>query len=122
MGKVRGYKDLMVWQRGVALAVEIYRVTETFPAVERYGLTSQIRQAAVSIASNLAEEQERHTRRAFAQFINIAPGYAAELDTQLLIAHKIGYLSSDALEHLSTEWIAITRMLYGLLRRQHTKL
>lgn len=84
-----GYKDLAVWQKSINFTVEIYKLTQTFPKEELYGLTSQIRRAAVSIPSNIAEGNERNSHKEFNQFLHIALGSAAELDTQLLIAKEL---------------------------------
>ena len=84
-----GYKDLAVWQKSINFTVEIYKLTQTFPKDELYGLTSQIRKAAVSIPSNIAEGNERNSHKEFNQFLHIALGSAAELGTQLLIAKEL---------------------------------
>jgi len=115
--KIRGFKDLLVWQRSVALAVEIYKITKEFPREEIYGLTSQIRRAAVSIPSNLAEGHARNTKSQFANFIDITLGSAAELETQLAISLQTGYLKQNDYDKLVNELTEITRMLYGLLNR-----
>jgi four helix bundle protein len=81
-----GYRELKVWQLGVDLALEVYRLTEAFPKSELYGLTSQMRRAAVSISSNIAEGHARKTRREMQRYVNIAKGSLAELETQLIIA------------------------------------
>jgi four helix bundle protein len=99
------------------LAVRVYRVTEAFPPKERYDLTSQIRRAAVSIPSNIAEGQARGTDPAFANHLDIALGSAAELETQLTIALKIGYIQDEPYNALVTELGEITRMIYGLLKK-----
>ena len=115
--KIRGFKDLIVWQRSLTLAVEIYRITKEFPREEIYGLTSQIRRAAVSIPSNLAEGHARNTKSLFANFIDIALGSAAELETQLAISLQTGYIKQNDYDKLVNELTEITRMLYGLLNR-----
>ena len=115
--KIRGFKDLIVWQRSVALAVRIYHVTKKFPREETYGLTSQIRRAAVSIPSNIAEGHGKGSRPSFASYIDIALGSAAELETQLEISLKIGYLSQSESDSLFIELTEIIRMLYGLLNK-----
>ena len=115
--KIRGFKDLLVWQRAVALAVKIYEVTKTFPREEQYGLTSQIRRAAVSIPSDIAEGHVRGTRAAFASHIDIALGSAAELETQLTITLKIGCMKPADHNEIIAELTEITRMLYGLLKK-----
>src|SRR6516225_1078377 len=93
--RVRGYKDLLVWQKGIHLAKEIYRITQTFPNEEKFGLVSQMRRAAVSIPSNIAEGQARHTTKEFVQFVSHAEGSAAEMDTQVILALERGYCSEE---------------------------
>jgi len=97
---MHGYKDLVVWQRAVELVVAVYSVTESFPKEEVYGLTSQMRRAAVSIASNIAEGRMRGTKKDFANFLRIAFGSGAELETQVVVAKLLpktkGLKYSDA--------------------------
>lgn len=90
----RGYKDLLVWQKGMEIAKLIYRVTRTFPTEEKFGLIAQMRRAAVSIPSNIAEGQARHTTGEFIQFISHAEGSLAELDTQLILAIELEMCST----------------------------
>lgn len=113
-GKVKSYRDLQVWRRANALAVEVYRVTDSFPRHELYGLTEQIRRAAVSIPSNIAEGHVRQSDRVFANHLDMALGSAAELSTQLEIALEIGYLCQGAHQTLQAELQEITKMLFGL--------
>jgi len=87
--KIQSYKDLIVWQKSVLLCEKIYILTEKFPKSEMYGLTSQIRRAVVSIPSNIAEGRSRGSRRDFAQFLRIALGSTAELETQLEISRRL---------------------------------
>jgi four helix bundle protein len=95
--EIRSYRDLLIWQKGMALAKQIYAMTRAFPADERFGLTAQMRRAVVSIPSNIAEGQARHGRREFVQFLSHAEGSLAELDTQLTLAVELGYCQpSDA--------------------------
>jgi four helix bundle protein len=107
------YHDLFVWQKSIALVTDIYRMTQDFPRQEIYGLRSQIRRAAVSIPSNIAEGQGRLTRDEFRQFLGHARGSYAELETQLIIATNLGYMpdASELLERLAE----VGRMLNGLL-------
>ncbi len=114
---IRGFQDLVVWQKAVALTFQIYQITKGFPREEVYGLTSQIRRAAVSIPSNIAEGQGRGSHTAFASHLDIAIGSASELETQLTSAEKIGYLPKEQFITLLTELTNIIRMLYGLLRK-----
>jgi four helix bundle protein len=96
-GEIRSYRDLLIWQKGMALAKQIYAMTRTFPGDERFGLTAQMRRAVVSVPSNIAEGQARHGRREFVQFLSHAEGSLAELDTQLTLAVELGYCRpSDA--------------------------
>lgn len=89
--KASNYKDLLVWQKGITLVKRIYELSSKFPADEKYGITSQMRRAAVSVPSNIAEGQARHTTGEFIQFISHAEGSVAELETQLIIATELGY-------------------------------
>jgi len=92
---VRPHRKLEVWKKSMTLAKEIYSATEEFPKSEVYGLTSQLRRAAVSVPSNLAEGAARRGSREFRQFINIAQGSLSELDTQLDLAKMLGYLDPE---------------------------
>ena len=121
MDKIRSFHDLIVWQRSVDFVLRIYELTKSFPSEERFGLTSQIRRAAVSIPSNIAEGQARNTKAAFANYVDIALGSAAELETQLTIAVKIKYISKNDYDGSISELTEINRMLYGLLRRLRSK-
>lgn len=112
---MNSYKELTVYQKAVELSVYIYRITEEFPKSELYGLTSQIRRCAVSIPSNIAEGQRRGHRTEYIQFLRIAFGSGAELETQILIAYKIGYLNKEDFEDLSEKLDEIMRMLNKLI-------
>ena len=89
--KAGNYKDLLVWQKGIVLVKHIYHVTGVFPGDEKYGLVSQMRRAAVSVPSNIAEGQARHSTGEFVQFLSHAEGSVAELETQLIIAAELSY-------------------------------
>ena len=86
---IESFKNLIVWQKSVDLAKKIYRITEEFPKSETYGLTSQMRRSAVSVPSNIAEGKKRKTKNDFLQFLRIADGSSAELETQILIAKDL---------------------------------
>jgi four helix bundle protein len=116
MSAIKSYRDLQVWQRAMALCVHLYRLTESFPTTEHYGLTGQMRRAAVSIPSNIAEGHRRPTRD-FARFLLIALGSAAELSTQIEIAQRIGYLSLSDCESLQEEIAVLERQLNSLTSR-----
>jgi four helix bundle protein len=113
------YRELVVWQKAKALAVRIYKQTETFPRSETYGLTSQLRRAAVSVPSNIAEGQGRLTKGEFQQFLGHSRGSLLELDTQLAIACDLGYLSKydyEALEHEAYQVLGLINRLLDSLR------
>lgn len=113
----QSYKDFVVWQKGIELAKCIYAVTRRFPNEERFGLTSQMRRAAISIPSNVAEGQARRTTPEFIQFVSHAEGSAAELDTQIILAVELNFCrKADVLPiyELNDE---IRRMLNALRRK-----
>jgi four helix bundle protein len=112
---IRSYSDLLVWQKAMALVTEIYEVTSSFPTAEMFGLTSQIRQAAVSIPSNIAEGQGRSSTGEFRQFLGHARGSLAELETQLYIAKNLRYLTEAQLCQLSEATTEVGRLLNGLM-------
>jgi four helix bundle protein len=114
--KPASYRDLLVWQKGMALAKEIYRITRSFPADERFGLISQMRRAAVSVPSNIAEGQARRTTNEFIQFISQAEGSLAELDTQLTLSSDLGYCVVDQAA-CPAEMIAELKKMLNALRR-----
>jgi len=108
---MRDFRQLKVWQRSHALVLTIYKLTNTFPASEQYGLTSQMRRSSASIPTNLAEGCGRRTERELAQFSQIAMGSASELEYQLLLAHDLEYLSAEQYRVTNTELIEIKKML-----------
>ena len=110
------FKDLIAWQKAMDLVVEVYRVTAGFPADERFGLTSQLRRAAVSIPSNIAEGQGRGPGQDFVRFLCVARGSLQEVDTQLTIALRLGFLAEGDYERLSAVLIELSRILKGLAR------
>ena len=112
---IRSYKDLTVWQKSVDLCVLVYKLTESFPKNELYGITSQIRRACVAIPSNIAEGQMRGHKPEYIQFLRIAYGSGGELETQLLVALKIGYLSQENFTRIDSLLQEILRMLNKLL-------
>lgn len=117
------YQDLIAWQKAKAFAGEIYRATESFPKAEIYGLTSQLRRAAVSVASNIAEGQGRLTKGEFCHFLGQARGSLLELETQLAISVDLKFLPQNDFERLQGLSIEVQRLLNGLiesLRRPQT--
>ena len=114
---MHNYQELKVWQKAVELAKSVYTVTIGFPNDEKFGLTSQIRRSAVSIASNIAEGAGRNTDKDFQNFISIAAGSAFELETQLIIAMKVNLLAKDDCEAIQNELEQIKKMLFSLRRK-----
>jgi four helix bundle protein len=114
---VQSYKDLIVWQKALDLVEIIYQVTKAFPKEELYGFTNQLRRAAVSIPSNIAEGHARSSTQEFHRFLSIAKGSLAEVETQLLIAQRLGYLSNDQLASILCLQIEINKMTNGLMAK-----
>lgn len=108
------YKNLKVWQKSMELVVEVYRKTDKFPDKERFGLITQINRCAVSIASNIAEGAGRNSPKEFNNFLGITLGSSCELETQLMIAEKLGYMNAKELEELNTSVEEIQKMIVGL--------
>ena len=111
-----GYRDLRVWNTALKLVLEIYTLTSTFPSDERFGLTSQLRRAAVSVPSNIAEGHARFTRGEYKSFVSIARGSVAEMEVQLTLAERVGYVQPSAVSTALDYCDAISRMLTKLKR------
>lgn len=112
------HKQLDVWKLSMNLATQAYQETRAFPKEEAYGLTAQIRRAAVSIPSNIAEGAGRQTKREFANYLHIAQGSLSELDTLLELAVTVGYLPRDRWRSLDQRMERVDKMLSGLIRHQ----
>lgn len=124
--KAKHYKELLVWQKGMSLAMGVYGLTAKFPTDERFGLVSQMRRAAISVPSNIAEGQARHGTREFLQFLSHASGSLAELETQLLLSVDMKYCSEKDVEgvaglinELQKMIAALRRTLDGSLATRH---
>jgi four helix bundle protein len=115
--KAQNYKDLVVWQKGIVLAKAIYQLTSRFPSEEKFGLVAQMRRAAVSVPSNIAEGQARHTTGEFIQFISHAEGSTAELETQLILSVELGFIVKEQTTNEFSLLDDIRRMLNGLRRK-----
>jgi len=113
--KIHSYKDLTVWQKAVDISLKIYKITKRFPQNEIYGITSQMRRCAISIPSNIAEGNMRGHKTEYVQFLRIAYSSSGELETQLLIAHRIGYLSEKDYTAINNYLDEIQRMLNKLI-------
>ncbi|MBI2517638.1 MAG: four helix bundle protein [Opitutae bacterium] len=108
------FEKLDAWHKAVALADLVYRITRGFPSEERFGLTNQLRRAAVSVSSNLAEGCSRSSKQDFARFVEIATGSAFEVASQAVIAQRQNYLDETDFKLLQDSALEITRMLSGL--------
>jgi len=113
---VKTYRDLVVWQKAMDFVVEVYKLTRGFPREEAYGLTNQVRRAAVSVPSNIAEGQGRGIGQAFSHHIRIAQGSLQEVETQLLIAGRLNYLTAAELSQVLNQSAEIGRLNRGLLK------
>ncbi|MGB9476549.1 MAG: four helix bundle protein [Candidatus Udaeobacter sp.] len=115
--KTQSYKDLVVWKKGIVLARITYQLTQRFPSEEKFGLIAQMRRSAVSIPSNIAEGQARHTTGEFIQFLSHAEGSVAELDTHFILSTELGFCdSSDAAA--AFELLNELRRMLNVLRRK----
>ena len=114
---VSDHRQLVAWQKGIALSLETYRISRRFPREETYGLTSQIRRAAVSVPANLAEGNGRIHRAEYAHFVSVARGSLREVDTLIEIALGLGYLKEQELANTSELLDHLGRMLTRLLKR-----
>jgi four helix bundle protein len=109
------FKDLIVWQKAMDLVTDVYRITDCFPKREVYSLTDQIRRAAVSIPSNIAEGQAHFSKAEFCHFLRHSSGSLAELETQLLIAERLEYAGHDQLQALLKQVMEVGKLLNGLI-------
>ena len=107
------HKNLKVWEKAIDLAEEIYKITKEFPKEELYGIVSQIRRAAVSISANIAEGAARNSNKEYIQFLYIALGSLSELETELIISNRVGYLKNEI---IFNKLIDIKKLLLGLIK------
>jgi len=112
----KSYRDLDVWQKSMRLAKRPYQITQKFPSDERFGLTNQLRRAAVSVPSNLAEGHARFGSGEFSRFISITMGSVAEIETQIFLSKDLGYITSEVTQEILAELDAIGKMLRGLAK------
>ncbi|TIV76980.1 MAG: four helix bundle protein [Mesorhizobium sp.] len=116
MAKIESYRDLVVWQQAMDLAV-IYETTRAWPKKELYGLTTKLRRAAASVPANIAEGYGRESRASYQQFLRIAQGSLKELETHLLIAQRVGITSSEAAQQLMVRSASVGTLLRLLIRK-----
>ena len=115
-GDERPHKKLEVWQKAMALVAGVYDLTKGFPRTEAYGLCSQMRRSAISVPGNIAEGAARKSRAEFRQFLNVARGSLSELDTQLELAHMLGYVDQATYREHVARVTTVFKMLSGLIR------
>lgn len=115
MSEIKSHRDLLIWRKAMELALSLYEISKHFPAEERFGLISQIRRAAVSVPSNIAEGQARHSGKEFSQFLYIAKGSLAELDTQCTIAQRLNMMNISEYEQVIASVNELQRMIYSLI-------
>ena len=114
---IKSHKDLIVWQKAVSLSLITYKLTKGFPQSEMYALSSQMRRAAVSIASNIAEGRSRRTRKDFQHFLHMAYGSAAELETQLLIARQLSFCNESQFQENNSLLSEVSKMLRAMIQK-----
>jgi len=117
----RPHKKLAVWKNAMDLAARIYEVTRAFPKEEIYGITSQLRRAAVSVPSNIAEGAARTSGKEFLHFINIAQGSLSEIDTQIELSNRLNFLGDQQYKDLQEKIVVVSKQLYGLGRSVQTR-
>lgn len=115
--RIKSHKDLVVWQKSVELSLIIYTLTEDFPQREVYALASQLQRAAVSIPSNIAEGRARHSRKDFSHFLHMSYGSAAELETQLLIAYRMNFISEKQYCDVNSLLTEVSKMLRAMIQK-----
>ncbi|MFH1597424.1 MAG: four helix bundle protein [Pseudomonadota bacterium] len=118
---VQSYRDLVVWNKAMQLVTEIYRVSQNFPKDELFGLMSQIRRAAVSVPSNIAEGHGKLSRKEYQHFLGHARGSLAEVETQMMIAQNLGYLNAEVVSRMLDLSGEVGRILNGLLASLKSK-
>jgi four helix bundle protein len=116
LASIQSYRDLVAWQRAFELGLAVYRLTEAMPAHERFGLISQLRRGAVSLASNIAEGYGRGTTQDYARFLRVARGCLYELETQIQFAIRLGYVEAAECEPIQSQLDECGRVLAGLIR------
>lgn len=119
-GKIKSFQDLKIWQKGINLVEEIYKISRTFPKEEIYGLQSQIRRSVVSIPSNIAEGFARFHNKEYRNFLYIALGSCAELTTQTIIAARLHYIEKIEADKVISEIEEISKMTMNLIKKLNT--
>ena len=112
---IESYKELIVWQKSMKLAEDMYCITDSFPPKEQFALTSQIRKAAISIPSNIAEGYGRNTSKNYVQFLYISKGSLFELETQIELSKRLNYINEEVYNNIEESIIEISKMLHSLI-------
>ena len=120
--KIKSYQDLIVWQKSVLLVTDIYTITKTFPQDERFGITSQLNRAAVSIPTNIAEGWGRETSKNYLQFLRISRGSIMEVQTLLIISKNLNYISEEKFDILRNKTEEVGKILQGLIKSINEKI
>lgn len=120
MEEIKTHKDLLVWQKSIDLVVEIYAATKSYPQEELFAITNQIRRCTTSIPANIAEGSGRRSKSEFIQFLHISLGSASELETFLIISHKLDYINFTVYEKLNKSLSEIIKMICGLIKSLKT--
>lgn len=115
--KINNFQDLQIWKKGINLVKKVYSLTDKFPGSEKYGLVSQMRRSAVSVPSNIAEGFKRFHNNEFRQFLYITLGSCAELETQLVIANELTYITNENSDNIMEDINHISRMIYNLIKK-----
>jgi four helix bundle protein len=115
--KIKSFKELRIWQEGIEIVKDIYKITEKFPDKEQYGLTSQMRRAAVSMPSNSAEGFKRFHNKEYKQFLYVTLGSAAELETQLIIAKELSYIDEKERDDICEKITYLSKMITALMKK-----
>ncbi len=113
---MRTHKDLEVWKNSIELVKEVYEVTGNYPQSEMYGLVNQMRRAAISVPSNIAEGAARNSSKEFVRFLSVSQGSLSELETQIIVSERLGFLESQYSKGLSDKMALIRAQLTGLVR------
>ncbi len=114
--KIKNFKDLKIWQKGIRLAKEVYLITDDFPSKETYGIVSQMRRAAVSISSNIAEGFMRKHNKEYKQFLYIALGSMVELETQIILSEQLNFLENEECNSIKANIDELNKMITGLIK------
>lgn len=121
MASITKFTELIVWQKAHKLVLAIYKLTEQFPTSEQFGLTSQLRRAAVSVTSNIVEGFERSTNKELRQFLVISRGSLAETQYQLLLARDLGYISTNEFNKLAKDSVEVHKLINGFMKSLQTR-